>query len=66
MIIQAVHEFNLDLSESVLIGDKASGFQVEFSAGVRTNIYFGSDEICNDLRMICHCIANLNEAKAFL
>ena len=38
MIQQAVDEFNLDLSESVLIGDKPSDIQAGLNAGVRTNV----------------------------
>lgn len=43
MIQQEVEEFNLDLSESVLIGDKSSDIQARLNARVRTNIYLGDN-----------------------
>ena len=38
MIIEACNEFNIDLSQSVLIGDKISDIQSGEKAGIRTNI----------------------------
>lgn len=40
MLIQAQHELNLDLANSILIGDKASDIQAGIAAGVGLNILF--------------------------
>ncbi|MDB2676311.1 HAD family hydrolase [Amylibacter sp.] len=66
MIIQAVDEFNINLSESILIGDKLSDIQAGLNAGVRTNICVRSNISDSDISVSCHYIAKLNEAKAFL
>ena len=44
MIFQAASEIGIDLSCSVLIGDKASDLQAGHNAGIKTNIYFGSED----------------------
>jgi D-glycero-D-manno-heptose 1,7-bisphosphate phosphatase len=67
MIHQAVNEFGLNLSESVLIGDKYTDIEAGQSAGVRTNIlYIGNSEGKTEARLNCHVIYTLNEAKCFL
>jgi len=38
MILQAAKEFDIDLSESILIGDKESDIEAGERAGVKTNI----------------------------
>ena len=40
MILQAAREYNLDLSRSVLVGDKASDVQAGVSAGVGCNLLY--------------------------
>ena len=45
MIISAKNEFDLDLNNSVLIGDNITDIQSGISAGVRTNILFSKDEV---------------------
>ena len=66
MIYQAVNEFNIDLKESVLIGDKPSDIQAGINAQVGRNIYFGSNKICKDLGLTCFCVGSLSEAEIFL
>ena len=50
MILQAQRELNLDLNDSILIGDKASDIQAGITAGVGCNLLFAKDdpaELCN-------------------
>jgi len=67
MIHQAVKEFGIDLSESVLVGDKYSDIQAGRNAGVRTNIlYIGNSVLRPDSELACHFVSTLNEAEFFL
>jgi len=67
MIHQAVKEFGIDLSGSVLVGDKYSDIQAGKNAGVRTNIlYIGSSGLRPDPELDCHFVSTLNEVKVFL
>ena len=67
MILQAADEFNLDLKESVLIGDKNTDIQAGQNAGVQTNIlYTGHNGAKPDQELACHFVSTLNEAKSFL
>ena len=66
MILEAKQELNLDLANSVLIGDKPSDIQAGIAAGVGTNILF-SREIFPELNdMSYHFITTLKEALPFL
>ena len=38
MIFQAKKDFNIDLSESILVGDKESDIETGINAGIKTNI----------------------------
>lgn len=67
MIRQAVNEFHLNLSESVLIGDKRTDIEAGQSAGVGTNIlYIGNSDDTPETMLNCQTIYTLNEAKFFL
>jgi len=67
MIRQAVNDFNIDVSESVLIGDKYTDIQAGQNAGVGTNIlYIGAHGLQPDLELVCHSVSTLNEAKFLL
>ena len=68
MILGAKDEFNLDLTESILIGDKLSDIQAGVNAGVGTNIYVRGIDTKGDLDLgvSCHYISNLREAERFL
>ena len=53
MLLQAASEHSVDLSRSFLVGDKISDIEAGLSAGVGTNILFGSN--CpyeGDIKMI--------------
>ncbi len=49
MILQARAEYDLDLKQSVLIGDKQSDIQAGINAGILTNIRFNNTIITKDL-----------------
>jgi len=67
MIFQAKEEFNIDLSKSLLIGDKLSDIKAGQNAGIGTNIlYTVNDEINTDSEYAYHSVSSLNEAKQFL
>jgi D-glycero-D-manno-heptose 1,7-bisphosphate phosphatase len=63
MILQAQQEFNLDLSASILVGDKESDIEAGIAAGVRTNILVRSghsiDEEQTLANLIVDCLSNL-------
>jgi len=65
MLLAARRQFDLDLSESVLVGDKASDIEAGISAGVGTNLY-----LSNDLRNLglenYHRISKVVQAKNYL
>jgi len=67
MIHQVVNEFGINLSESVLIGDKCTDIEAGQNAGVRTNIlYIGDSDLRLDSKLNCYFVSTLNEAKFFL
>lgn len=45
MILDAKKDFNLDLSQSILIGDKISDIQAGINAGIHKNYLLASDNI---------------------
>jgi len=44
MLLDAAKDFNIDLSESIMIGDKQRDLEAAFRAGVLTRILFNSNE----------------------
>jgi len=67
MIHKAVKEFGLDVSASVLIGDKCTDIQAGHSAGVRTNILYKENSgLTYDPNFSCHIVSSLTGAKVFL
>lgn len=67
MICQAVDEFDVDLSKSVLLGDKLTDVQAGEAAGVGTNIlYLGSDGVRSVSDLSYYTVATLSEVKSFL
>lgn len=67
MIYKAAEEFDIDLSLSVLIGDKYTDIQAGLNAGVGTNIlYTGKSGLIDKLGLPCHIITSLNDAKFYL
>jgi D-glycero-D-manno-heptose 1,7-bisphosphate phosphatase len=67
MIDQAVKKFHINLSVSILIGDKMTDIQAGQSAGIGTNIlYLGSDTM-KPLSKLPYCsVATLYDAKLYL
>ena len=66
MIYQAVEEYNIDLSKSVLIGDKFTDIEAGVNAGTGTNILFEKIKT-NNISELNYCsIESLDDAKIFL
>ena len=68
MLLRAAREYGLDLSRSVLVGDKVSDTQAGRAAGVwRTVLVESGHRLAGDaLAQAHHCCANLNEAARWL
>lgn len=66
MIWKAQAELNLDLEQSVLIGDKASDIQAGISAGVGVNILFSKTRPIELPEFSYVLISNLREALSWL
>lgn len=62
MILKAQQEFNINLKQSVLIGDKISDIQAGQRAGIIKNILLSNSNVCvNDHNLGIYCISNLKE-----
>lgn len=48
MILQAKEEFNIDLAESILVGDKESDIEAGIRAGIKMNILVKSGHIIDE------------------
>jgi len=69
MLIQATKEHNIDLSRSILIGDKESDIKAGLEAGVGQNIFFRnitSSDFKNELNEYYETIGSLKEAVRYL
>lgn len=67
MIIQARLEFDLDLSNSILIGDKKTDIQAGLSAGVGCNILYCAPSINKKLLQCTYTsISSINDAIYYL
>ena len=53
MILQARNEHDIDLSLSILIGDKATDIEAGEAAGVGTLLHFSPTNSCHDNRIEC-------------
>jgi D-glycero-D-manno-heptose 1,7-bisphosphate phosphatase len=67
MLLQAQRDLNLNLSNSIMIGDKLSDIQAAISAGVQKNFLFSSDkmiakndsyQVINDFEEVADFILN--------
>lgn len=66
MIIQAKKEFNIDLSQSILIGDKISDIKAGVSAGIKKNILYSNDILMdNDINVPYERVDKLSDAVNF-
>jgi len=66
MILQAQQELNLDLGNSILIGDKVSDIQAGIAAGVGLNILFAQKQPSELSGLPYQAIATLREALPFM
>jgi D-glycero-D-manno-heptose 1,7-bisphosphate phosphatase len=66
MIHQAQKELSIDLSRSVLIGDKISDIQAGIAAGVGTNLLLAEDRPSELDSLSYELIATLPEAISYL
>jgi D-glycero-D-manno-heptose 1,7-bisphosphate phosphatase len=66
MLIQAQHELNLDLVNSILIGDKASDIKAGIAAGVGLNILFTQKPLADLRGLPYQTISSLLEVMPFL
>lgn len=66
MILQAQHELDLNLSDSILIGDKDSDIQAGMAAGVGLNILFEYERPLDKVAQKPHVINSLCDAMPFL
>lgn len=66
MILQAQNELNLNLKNSILIGDKTSDIQAGIAAGVGCNILFAQSNPAELLGTAYQRISNLKDAIFFL
>jgi D-glycero-D-manno-heptose 1,7-bisphosphate phosphatase len=66
MILQAQKDLSIDLSRSVLIGDKVSDIQAGIAAGVGTNLLFVPERSNELVGLSYEPIASLCEAKLYL
>ena len=65
MILNAQKKHNINLSKSIMIGDKYSDMEAGISAGISTNILLTKDSSKAILGNSCH-IRNLTEALKYL
>ena len=66
MIHQAQREINLNLGNSILIGDKVSDIQAGIAAGVGLNIFLGQKRPSELSGLPYQAIATLHEALPFM
>lgn len=66
MILQAKRELSIDLSRSVLIGDKVSDIQAGNAAGIGTNLLFTPERPPDQSGLDCAHIRSLPEALRYL
>lgn len=66
MIFQAQSDFDIDLSISMLIGDKKSDIQAGVAAGVGTNLLLAPKGSASLDEVGCWNISELRDARAFL
>ncbi len=67
MINQAMEEFHVDLSKSILIGDKLTDIQAGKNAGVGTNIlYQGGNKVKSVSSLADYSVSTLHDAKLLI
>jgi|TARA_B100000768_G_scaffold170310_1_gene176614 D-glycero-D-manno-heptose 1,7-bisphosphate phosphatase len=66
MIIKAQNELDIDLSNSILIGDKSSDINAGLASGVGTNILLSNKDLHDLAKKDHQRITYINEAMTFL
>ena len=61
MILNAKTEFNIDLSESILIGDRNSDIEAGISAGIKSNFLINTGHKINENKFNVRILENLKE-----
>jgi D-glycero-D-manno-heptose 1,7-bisphosphate phosphatase len=66
MIMDAAVDLNIDLQESILIGDKASDIQAGINAGIRDLFYVGEQQLigCQTVNSLVECAKILTTKNA--
>jgi D-glycero-D-manno-heptose 1,7-bisphosphate phosphatase len=65
MLLRAQSDLDLDMSSSILIGDKLSDIQAGRAAGVGTQIFLSSEPIkCEPPTISCHVSASLDDVRS--
>lgn len=63
MILDAAKNFDIDLSESILVGDKSSDVKAGIDAGIRENYLITTGHVINDNEYKVAIIKNLQDLK---
>ena len=66
MILKAAEDHNIDINESILIGDKSSDIQAGKSAGIKKNLFLKNELYQLSENQRCKIIDNLVEAVNYL
>lgn len=66
MILEAINEFDIDLSKSILLGDKKTDILAGLSAGVECNILLGNQNEVHDLGNKVHVVSNLSQVLRYI
>ena len=61
MILNAKTEFNIDLSESILVGDRNSDIEAGISAGIKSNFLINTGHKINENKFNVRILENLKE-----
>ena len=64
MLLKAQQELDIDLTESVLIGDKETDIQAGLNAGIKKNFLIGN--CTKDQMTDCLCFSNLEELLEYI
>lgn len=66
MILQAQNDFSIDLTRSVLVGDRVTDIQAGNAAGVGTNLLFADGWPFNSMMFNCNLITSLYDVIPFI
>jgi D-glycero-D-manno-heptose 1,7-bisphosphate phosphatase len=66
MILQAQKDFSIDLTRSVLVGDKVTDIQAGDAAGVGTNLLFADVWPFDSIKVNCNLITSIYDVIPFI